>query len=506
MPRFLISALVFTTFASSASATTVVVPDDYATIQLAENSSADTIWVRGGFFPDPIVIDRPVLLMEYPALSSYGSPEYPIIGSVSILGSSEWSGGYLLLRGLHIAGKVTLPSAGTRYDHVKFERCRIDSGVLQPGYGNPVIMHLTVTGCTIIGGARLASWSVDATLNSIIGGGLEVMAEGYDYVRGNYVQGPAAVGIISSCDGHNIEGNWVSGVTDGIRVTKSPVVVRYNVVRDCSGHGYVRPDNDPMTAGTFTDNVALRCRGDGFHIASTRFVGRLERNIAGHCGGHGIAVSQASYPWIRSNTVYLNAGSGIALTPEDANDNSGYIRQNIGFGNGSFGLEYPGGSPSLECNDWYGNEAGATSGVPPGTSDLALDPLFCDVDSHNVHLTSASPLASADTCGLVGAMGIGCAGLAAVLDAGPEALGLSISPNPASGSIHFAWQAIGQPGRLEILDVQGRRRWSQALDASTSSARWVGRDESGHAVSPGIFYARIRLGEGEAVTRGFVIR
>ena len=66
------------------------------------------------------------------------------------------------------------------------------------------------------------------------------------------------------------------------------------------------------------------------------------------------------------------------------------------------------GTIGLGCNDWFGNVAGAVSGADPGATDLALDPLFCDVTQGDVHLSALSPLLNAAGCGQIGALGQGC--------------------------------------------------------------------------------------------------
>jgi hypothetical protein len=87
------------------------------------------------------------------------------------------------------------------------------------------------------------------------------------------------------------------------------------------------------------------------------------------------------------------------------------VRGNVSFANAGFGMEWTGAYvPVLACNDWFGNGAGAVSGLSPGASDLAVDPLFCDAAHSDVTLRADSPLADAPGCGLIGALGIGCPG------------------------------------------------------------------------------------------------
>src|SRR5207249_1205306 len=63
----------------------------------------------------------------------------------------------------------------------------------------------------------------------------------------------------------------------------------------------------------------------------------------------------------------------------------------------------------LGCNDWFGNGLGAVAPGSKDTIDLTVDPMFCNVDSADVRLDSASPLwANSAACGQIGALGVGC--------------------------------------------------------------------------------------------------
>lgn len=71
-----------------------------------------------------------------------------------------------------------------------------------------------------------------------------------------------------------------------------------------------------------------------------------------------------------------------------------------------------------------------------------------------------------------------------------EGIGLRAHPNPARG---VQWLAPSGPGavtgRVEILDLGGRRVWTGAL-AETGAVRWDGRDSWGRRLPPGIYDAR----------------
>jgi hypothetical protein len=78
-------------------------------------------------------------------------------------------------------------------------------------------------------------------------------------------------------------------------------------------------------------------------------------------------------------------------------------------------------------------------------------------------------------------------------------------PNPSRDGVSFAFAGRGD-GVLEILDLAGRRvatPWRGAA-VGDSRARWDGRDDRGHRVAGGLYFARLRVGD-ETQTRRIVI-
>ena len=76
------------------------------------------------------------------------------------------------------------------------------------------------------------------------------------------------------------------------------------------------------------------------------------------------------------------------------------------------------GSVSLTCCDLFGNEGGDWVGdIADQASingNISDDPLFCDLDSDDLHLMPSSPCAPVNSagCGLIGAMDVGCGPIA----------------------------------------------------------------------------------------------
>jgi hypothetical protein len=270
----------------------------------------------------------------------------------------------------------------------------------------------------------------------------------------------AAYNVIRRCAGNGIDG---SSSTRGNRVESvglsgihAGTIVDSNFVRSAGSHGiWLEGEGSPQR------NVVLAAGGDGI-----RCQGLAEGNVVGRCVGTGIVAASAS-----GNTSYLNRGSGYEVAGNQP------VSNNIAFRNVAYGLVWTGeASPSLQCNDWFANVAGANSGTSPGQSDVSIDPLFCDVDRDTVTLMSDSPLLDAAGCGLIGALGEGCIDVpTATLDPGAgdrppasESLRLALmppTPNPAVRDVSIAFTL---PRELDVnasvLDVSGRRVASLVRD------------------------------------------
>jgi len=150
---------------------------------------------------------------------------------------------------------------------------------------------------------------------------------------------------------------------------------------------------------------------------------------------------------VRNNTIFDNRGSGIVLSLEPF---SATVRANISYANAGWGLTtQPGAQIALGCNDWFGNGSGGTSGVAADSTDLAVDPMFCDLAGADVRLNSASPLLNAGDCGQIGALGVGCGATPTLVQ--------RFSAARVSAGIEIAWQVA---------------------DGATASAVWVERAES----------------------------
>lgn len=154
----------------------------------------------------------------------------------------------------------------------------------------------------------------------------------------------------------------------------------------------------------------------------------------------------------------------------------------------------------LTCCDLFtsgtGEWEGCTADQYGVSGNFDADPLICDADAGDFHLSPGSPcLPEGNSCGAqVGALGEGCTATATLP---PPALRarLAAQPNPFNPqvSLRFALAEAGRV-RLEILSVAGRRLRVLAeggLAAGEQAITWDGRDAAGQALPSGVYLARL---------------
>ena len=546
----------------------VIVPDQFATIQLGIDSGADTVLVRSGVYSETPVINRKLVLLRHPD----DLVALPEVDGVTLAAQPNTLNpcviGFLHSRGpLHI----NVPNAGEA--QVAIQSCALDRSITAiPDAG----VDLTVQDCFIQRPITLSLSRIVFKNNHVVGGGLTVRANGINdsSIEGNVIEGPADAGIrfINPNQSPTIKGNNVSGVIDGI-VVENPffTAIKDNVVQHCVGHGIralsgifltldrnwvsgcggngfdiIRSDavwqdnrvDSIGLAGIHVDGSGLdyqdirrtlvtRTGGHGIHIEGeidsltltsnvVRFTNgdgvligsgshvKAQGNVIGRCGARGLAATLAASLRVRSNTVYLNGGAGLELGGSPTDS----VDHNVSYGNATYGLHWMGaGSPRSVCNDWFGNRTAQTLGTLPGASDLSVDPLFCDLPHDSVHVSQFSPVLNPVGCGLIGARGQGCTQATSVPGDGPELrVAFGARPTPATGSVHFSWSGLGRAVELSVYDVSGAKRWSIDLGAQVTSYAWRCTDSRGRRLAPGAYYAMLRSGPSRSVARLVLVR
>jgi hypothetical protein len=579
--RSILLALLASFASTLANAQTVHVPADYPTIQAAIDAGASEIFVADGTYPETLSVGHPGGSADVQLLAEIPVDKHPIafptVAGLNV--TYEFPFRTLYVRGFRFTGPV-FQDHSQRGGEATFEVCRFDSG-FRTEDDNPTSFGARLRGCISYGEIFMRAYGCEVTNCTVIGAGIIVKDNwgGAGWVRDNYVQGPASIGIQDATgegggthatdnvvrDTENgiligmgiASGNLVKNCSGyGIATEVSGGTVQNNVVQDCGGNAYVAYAG---VSPRFIGNTAVRCGGNGIlgnidcdnycvrvlvrhntlselgqcgiHLGTgggdvdsntvqksgsdgiwlegrgplagnvvldsggdgIRCVDRADSNVVGRSASTGIVAARA-----RGNTSYLNGGSGYELSGADSPNEVApdTINNNIGYGNRGYGLVWTGAeTPLLECNDWFGNVAGDVSGAVPGDSDLAVDPSFCDLTSDDVTLAASSLLMNQPACGLIGARGVGCSDpLSASASPTERDARLLVFPAPAAGTMAFRWKPSPVPGRLEVFDVHGARRFRQDVPVGAATLRWNGKDVNGAPIAPGVYFARLSRG------------
>ncbi len=536
-------------------ATTLVVPDNAASIQAAIDAGADSVLVRTGIYEESVTITHSLYLGWHQGSTYPYLLEPPRVRRIRTTDVSTYT---VTVEGLHVLGGVRLDRGST----LVVRMCRADSG-MTCGFNQVRVMS-----CLVFGDLVVSNLANQVLFSTVVGGKLSVVGGTTNTVASNFVAGPSPVGIEVGVDVHAHD-NVVRGCVDGIHVTcDSNAEVRDNLVTDCSGDGIafncsrslpgpwrvrgntirrcggiglhgegwivtgdfnsntidstgndgirlagtiawldscdVRRAGDAgirmtgMVVSHLSANRVLRSGGDG--ISVTWLNGKVDHNVVGRNGGRGIAATAAySGASMVSNTSYENGLQGLDF--ENPEPQPVDITANIGFAN-SRGVRVTGaGSATLGCNDWFGNSGGATEGIAPGPSDFDADPLFCNLHADVVTLASMSPALSHGNCGLVGALGLGCPTPTSVPAATRlEDARLRVFPQPNHGAMRFAWTPQPEPLQLEVFDAQGALRFSRGVGAGTGEVEWSMALGDRSRFPAGVYFARLRDDAGERGT------
>lgn len=532
-------------FASVTALAQVHVPGDYATIQAAINSGNALIYVGAGNWYETLSIDHTVTLLPEPPADARQPTPFPRVTGMSIVrNSTDYP--TVIVRGFHFTNTVTQTNGYLRYGITTIEGCKLDAGFNSLG-SSGVTDAIKIRSCVITGDVYVYSYYNEFTGNFVWKGQVDVHSNGGNgaLIRDNIVLGPSDVGVMSTSGDTDglVENNTVVGTTVGYRLAYGTAST--NSATDCVT-GYA--DIDGGGGRTFFGNTALRCdvgidlsaiHGSstissnsidssttiGIHTASgvtstctsnivehagsvgiwlegsgkptsnlvlnsggtgIQSVSRAEQNTVGRSAGHGIIG-----PGARKNTVYLNSGSGIYANSSSPDT----VDHNIVYGNGAYGLAYVGsGGLVLSCNDWYNNVHGATYHVSPAASDLAADPLFCNLPLDNVYLSSSSPCANPVGCGRIGARVVACSAPTDAPPADDADVRFSVRPNPTQGEVAMRWARSPDPSVIEVFDLTGALRFRTALPVGATSFVWRGEDGTHGALRGGVYFVRRTAG------------
>ncbi len=315
-----------------------------------------------------------------------------------------------------------------------------------------------------------------------------------------YVTYPIRDVVVDGAGGHGLDVHCANGMS-GVQMTRVHV-------SHVAGDG-IRVVDEPGKATSFLPSRIWNCLSDhnggaGFRFASggVAAIG----NVAWANGGDGIAFATTAATdrtdSLASSTCVGNGGPGVRVVPPlSLTGIAQVVQRNLTVANVGGGLRVDGPfRGSFAFNDAWHDLGAAYAGVAsPADSNLAADPLPCDLPAGDFGVASGSPCASTGVYGAIGARGVGCASPGGVEPPGVTgAAAFAASPNPARGAVEFhAPQAAG--GRLDVVDLLGRRVWTRTLRAG-ESVRWDGHGDAG-TIRPGMYLARFDSGGRTTVLR-----
>jgi len=416
-----------------------------------------------------------------------------------------------------------------------------DVGIYLAGRYDTNVQNNVVEGCSKAGimiednGNDHRHWATGNTVRS--SGSAFLLYGGESSVFGGNVAEDCVSGIFATAFYLEVMGNRVSRCGTGVAIEPTilsydpyGIVSRGNLVERCGGGlalssmGACVSDRDTVidcaagirigdgNAPAVIDSAfVLSCGGPGITIDGSS--ASATRCVVGRSVSDGILLSAAGAVTFAGNTSFLNDGSGFVV--HDTGSANGTVAANIGFGNQRYGLAAdPGTALGLSCNDWFGNPAGATSGLPPGPTDLALNPIFSDLQANDAHLAPSSPLVAAPGCGLIGALGAGCPDgpTTGVIEAAAAPRGFALArvgPVPTSGRIALEL-TLPRAAAIDVsvLDVQGRtvaRLAGGEWAAGRHAIEWNGEGARGR-VPPGLYLIRYRFPGGQDARRIVISR
>jgi hypothetical protein len=434
-----LGGLAVSVWVATAHGYAVTVPGDFPTIQAAvdfhvSNEAVDTIFVS------PAVVEDSVYAIAQSTLAIVGlgdSLTRPQIRAMLVGGISYW---LVTVRNLRLTGEFQ--TAGKA--NILFESCRIEGGLDSPIEGS--LRELSFRHCVVTSPMLFGSDSfVDIDSCRFEGGSVHKHDDGYLTVRHCTFVGPSALAAVRASSGDarlRVEEVRITGYAHGILLNgegHSEFSARANFIENC-GTG-ISFDDEGLVVG----NTIVGSAHDGVVGVIEEYGSAVEHNVVLGSGGRGIVLEAHEYTESRviSNTVVGSNGAGFELRFQSSVYSPPDLRlaNNIGYGN-QVGLRFIGDASELEmsCNDWFANDSAAVVGVAPSATDLFVDPRFCDLGENDVRLLDESPLVNAPGCGLIGALGVGCANTSTLVT--------WFTADRTADGVRIAWR-LADEGRFE---------------------------------------------------------
>jgi len=448
-------------FATPALAVTWNVPGDFPTIQQAINasSSGDVIIVAPGVYPENITVGAAQNGIKIHSSGGAGVTTIDggaagTVASFSSVGITTELIGFTLTNGLGVnGGGLSLVNANPKIDSnfITANTAKLGGGIYANHSqstinANQITFNAASQGAGNGGGLYLDNASLATITNNVIssnstvgsGGGLFILAASNANINNNSVTNNTA----------SVNGGGFS-ITGG---TTSPTiknnVISSNHADTGNGGGLNVVNNAFPTISNNQINFNTALTTGGIHLVGsspTISLNNIQDNAAPTGSGGGLSCNAGSSPVVSGNLLIRNFagtnggglfanGSNVTLTNNTIALNSGAIdgggvyavggsrvtlRRDIvshsPVGNGVSVSVGDGSVVNLNCCDVWGNGAANYNGMPDATgvnNNISADPFYCDIFGLDFHLFAVSPCtaANAPSCGLIGALDVGCSG------------------------------------------------------------------------------------------------
>ncbi|MDI6739037.1 MAG: right-handed parallel beta-helix repeat-containing protein [Candidatus Edwardsbacteria bacterium] len=297
-------------------------------------------------------------------------------------------------------------------------------------------------------------------------------------------------------------------------MSQNSSVIRGNTIGPISDNAY--PGQGIwtyMTDGLRIDSNAVTGMIDAGILVRGSANTAVTRNLVDQC--HlGVSFEGSTGDSLCNNTIDNNTNSGVYCTGLSGT----LVARNNNITNNVYGLCWSDsqGTVSSDYNNVWNNTynyknpkgPGDTNVVSPGANDISADPLY----AAGYHLQAGSPCINAGMdVGLPylgAAPDIGAyedwAKLLLEIGAGPDAavgrFGLSRNrPNPfhQSTTINYQLPAAGKAS-LKVYNIAGqmvKTLVNQPQPPGVHQVKWDGKDDRGRAVSAGVYYYRLVIGD-----------
>lgn len=512
-------------FPAALEASSLVVPDDAATIQQAIDAGPDTVLIRPGEYDEVPVVGRQIQLMGL----GDGWEDRPTLQGLALSQVDQ----LMLFRRLVVTDPVVFgadrPAATSGLSHsvndcITFDACALQAGVIDS-------TEFVDTQCVIFNNCQIEG-SVNLRLQSycemesctVVHGGLRIRADGPQVVVRDceFTANGAFFGVFTGDEcatlverttvrgyelgistvaeaGAIVRSNVVEDCGTGIRVGIHTAEVTNNVVRRCDTGIFSEADNSADISG----NIIEHCSSTGMFVHDD---GSIHTHVIGNLihdsGSHGLIVSaDADDPVndlaVERNTLARNRGSGLLWSVATISGTA-TIRANISYANVGNGiLAETHVVTTLECNDWSENLSGNVLGLPASPRDLSINPGFCEEAADDFHLLATSPIANNVDCGQIGALSVGCVTT--------EVAGSILKAERTANGISIWWTystSAGEQVWLERSDHGAEGPWSRPLTTQSRQEDFLVEVDQSVEPSREYWYRIVALGNHGLVVLG----